>query len=338
MPTIVDVAKRAEVSIATVSNVIRGTAKVSAALQERVNAAIRELSYHPNAIARSLKINQTRMLAMVQPDITNPFFPEIIRGAEDQAFACGYLLVTANTDERIEREQRVFTALRSQRVDGILLAPASGADVSHIEDAIRAGIHVVCVDRSVPTVKTDAVLLNNSRGSLDCVRHMIAEGYRHIAIITGDRKLQTARERLQGYQRAMQEAALNLPPGMILEGDYRQESGYRLAKELLLRKKRPAAILVCNGVMTLGVLKAFEELRVRCPEDIGLAAFDDFLEGMKFHPRLTTVVQPSYEIGKRAASLLIDRVEGKLTGSPKTARIAPTLILRESTNRSSNAC
>jgi LacI family transcriptional regulator len=333
MPTIVDVAKHARVSIATVSNVIRNTARVSPALRQRVTAAIHDLQYHPNGIARSLKVKQTRMLAMVQPDITNPFFPEIIRGAEDVAFERGYLLVTANTDEQIAREQQVFLALRSHRVDGILLAPASGKDTDHVLNAIQAGISVVCLDRAIPSIKTDAVLLNNARGSFECTRHMIRAGYKEIAIITGDLKLQTARERLQGYKRALREAGLKLREELILKGDFRQESGYRLAKDLLSWRKRPSAILVCNGVMTLGVLKAFEELRVRCPADIGLATFDDFIEETAFHPHLTTVVQPSYEIGRRAAALLIERVEGRLARLPLTVRIAPTLVPRESTDR-----
>lgn len=331
MPTIVDVAKRAGVSIATVSNVIRSTARVSPELRERVTTAIRELQYHPNGIARSLKVKQTRMLAMVQPDITNPFFPEIMRGAEDKAFECGYLLVTANTDERIEREQEVFATLRSHRVDGILLAPASGTDTHHVQNAIRSGIALVCMDRALPSIKTDAVLLNNAQGSLECIRHMIAANYKEIAIITGDLKLQTARERLQGYKRALREAGRAAHPESILEGDFRQESGYRLAMELLRQRKRPSAIFVCNGVMAMGVLRALDESGVRCPEDIGLATFDDFMEKMTPHPHLTTVCQPSYEIGRRATSLLLDRVEGKLTGPPKTVRIAPTLIKREST-------
>jgi DNA-binding LacI/PurR family transcriptional regulator len=241
--------------------------------------------------------------------------------------------LTANTDEQIARERQVFAALRSRRVDGILLAPASGENSTHIQQAIDAGIAVVCVDRAVPSVKTDAVLLNNARGSLECLRHMIQAGYKDIAIITGDLKLQTAKERLQGYKQALREADRKVQDSLIFEGDFRQESGYRLAKQLLLRVKRPSAIFVCNGVMTLGVLKAFEELGIRCPDDIGLATFDDFMEEMAFHPHLTTVVQPSYEIGRRAATMLIERVEGKLTGKPLTIRVAPNLIPRQTTNR-----
>jgi LacI family transcriptional regulator len=330
--TIVEVAKRADVSIATVSNVIRGTRRVSPKLTERVRKAISDLDYSPNEIARSLKVRQTRMLAMVLPDITNPFFPEIIRGAEDTAFERGYLLMTANTDEQIGRERRIVAALRSYRVDGLLLAPASGADTGHLKSTIDAGVALVCLDRTVSGVKTDAVLLDNVRGARECVRHMIQKGHRRIAIITGSLDLQTGRERLRGYEEALREADIRQEKGRVLEGDFRHDSGYRLGRQLMQQADKPTAIFVCNGVMTLGVLKAFEELRIRCPKDVALATFDDLAVDSPFHPHLTTVVQPSYEMGARAASILIDRIEGHITKEPSIVRVAPTLVVRESTN------
>lgn len=331
MPTIIEVAKRARVSTATVSNVIRETRRVSPALQERVRKAIRELDYYPNEIARSLKVKQTRMLGMVLPDITNPFFPEIIRGAEDAAFERGYFLVTANTDEQIGRERRIVSALRSYRVDGILLASAPGNDTSHIRSTIQAGIAIVCLDRTMPGVNTDAVLLDNVGGARESVRHLIQSGHKRIAIITGPLKLQTGKERLQGYKQALRDADIAVDPELVLEGNFREESGYRLSTELLRRcSSKPSAILVCNGVMTLGVLRAFEELGVRCPEDIALATFDNLAMDRSFHPFLTAVVQPSYEMGARAATILMDRIEGKLATNPFTVRIAPTLVIRES--------
>jgi LacI family transcriptional regulator len=331
MPNLVDVAKRACVSIGTASNVIRGTARVSPELRERVVAAIRELEYYPGSIASDIKIKQSSMLGMILPDITNPFFPEIMRGAEDRAFERGYLLVTANTDERIQREREVVSALRSRRVDGILLAAASGTDTGHIRGAIEAGISVVCLDRTATGIDTDAVLLDNVRGGQRCVRHLINSGYRDVAIITGPLGLQSARERFQGYQDALEEVEIELKPGLIQKGDYRKESGYRLGKKLAKMSNRPSAVFVCNGVMTLGVLEAFEELGIRCPEDIAIATFDDIAGGNFSHPSLTTVVQPGYEIGSRAATLLMDRVEGKLTGAPLMIRIAPILRVGEST-------
>src|SRR6185437_8448451 len=331
MPTIVEVAKHARVSIATVSNVIRGTRRVSPALQERVQKAIRELDYSPNEIARSLKVKQTRMLALVLPDITNPFFPEIIRGAEDTAFDRGYFLMTANTDEQIGRERRIIAALRSYRVDGILLASAPGKDSGHIRSIMQGGISVVCLDRTVVGVNTDAVLLDNVRGGRECVRHLIQGGHSKIAIITGALTLQTGLERLRGYEEALRESDIEVDRSLVFEGDFRYESGYRLGKELLKRRVKPTAIFVCNGFMTVGVLKAFEELGVRCPEDISLATFDDLAVDRSFHPHLTAVVQPGYEMGARAATILMDRVEGKLTNEPFVVRIVPTLVVREST-------
>lgn len=315
----------------TVSNVIRGTVRVSPALRARVEAAIRDLDFHPNEIARSLKVNQTYMLGMVLSDVTNPFFPQLIRGAEDRALERGFLLVTANSDEQRERECRIISALRSRRVDGILLTPTGGKNFDHIQRTIESGIPVVCLDRAPNGIKVDAVLLDNVRGSQECVRHLIRTGYRKIAIVTGPLALGVARERLQGYEKGLREAGLSICADMIREGDFFEGSGYRLAKELLLQFDRPDAILVSNGVMALGVLQAFEELEVRCPEDVGLATFDDLAGNRAFHPRLTVVAQPGNEIGALGATLLMDRIEGKLTRKNTVMRVAPTLIVRDST-------
>ncbi|HEY1806356.1 MAG TPA: LacI family DNA-binding transcriptional regulator [Terracidiphilus sp.] len=330
MSTILEVAKHAGVSMGTVSNVLRGTARVSPVLRQRVATAIRELEYYPGRVAIHVKVKQTCMLGMILPDITNPFFPEIMRGAEDRAFERGYLLVTANTDEQLERELQIVSALRSRRVDGILLAAAAGSDARHIHAAMEAGIHVVCLDRAATGVDTDAVLLDNVRGSQRCVRHLIHEGHRDIAVITGPLELQSANERVQGFRDALKEAKIECRREWIFEGDYRRESGCRLGKRIARLRNRPSAVFVCNGVMTLGVLEALEDMGIRCPEDIAIATFDDLPGGSTLHRRLTTVVQPSYEIGSRAASILMDRVEGKLTGASLIVRIAPTLSLGES--------
>ena len=326
-----EVAKRASVSIATVSNVIRGTKRVSPELQKRVETAIRDLDYYPNAMARSLKVRQTRMLGMVLPDITNPFFPALIRGAEDTAFARGYFLVTANTDEQTARERRIVAALRTYRVDGILLATAPGTETDHIQSTIASGVSIVCLDRPVSGVRADAVLLDNVRGGLECVRHLIQAGHRRIAIITGQMKAQNARERLEGYEQALHEAGIPIDSDLILEGDFREESGYRLGKYLIEHDLRATAVLVCNGVMTVGVLGAFVDLSIECPDDMAIATFDDPAVESSPHSHLTAVIQPTYEMGARAATILMDRIEGKLTGEPSITRIAPTLVIRDST-------
>ena len=323
MSTIKEVAERAGVSIGTVSNVLNGVARVSNARTARVLAAVKELDYHTNEVARSLKVKQTRMLGMVLPDITNPFFSDIIRGAENAALERGYLLLTANTDEQVEREKRFVAALRSRRVDGILLAAAASKSETHLKSVVAAGVPIVCLDRIAPGLAVDAVLADNVRGTQECIRHIIRLGHSRIAVITGSLELQIARERLAGYRAALEEENMNYSPDLVMEGDFREESGYRLGKELLLRREPPSAIFACNGVMTLGLLMALDELGVSCPGEIALATFDDLPLAHSFHPHLTAVAQPGNSIGYQGANLLIDRVEGKLTGDPQIIRLAP---------------
>jgi LacI family transcriptional regulator len=333
MATIKEVARRAKVSVGTVSNVLSGVVPVSPRLRQRVRAAIRELDYHANQVARSLKVKQTNMLGMVVSDITNPFFPQLVRGAEDAALKQGYLLILFNTDDRVERERQVLSVLRSRRVDGVLLVVAPGdGDVSHIRRTIEAGTPVVSLDRIPPGVTLDSVSVDNVKGAQVAVRHLITLGHRRIAIITGSLALQTASDRLKGYRLALQEAGLEEDPELIVEGDFRQGKGYRLGKDLLLRHRRPSGLFVSNGMMTLGVLQAMEEIGLTCPADVALTSFDDLPLAAAFRPHLTAVAQPAYEIGYRGAELLIRRIRGELTGKrPVSIVLEPELKIREST-------
>lgn len=333
MATIKEVAKRAGVSVGTVSNIISQTVPVSPKLRERVLGVILELDYHPNHFARSLKTKQTKMLGMIIPDITNPFFPQLVRGAEDAALQHGYMLVTFNTDDRMEREEEVLAVLRSRRVDGILLIIAHTVGRSlHIERTLAAGVPIVCLDRIPPGLPVDSIATDNRKGAEVCIRHLLSMGHRKIAIITGPMDLRTAQDRFEGYQSALRQAKLKPDPGLIVQGDFHLESGYRLAKDLLLRHTRPTALFVSNGMMALGVVKALEETHFRCPHDIAVATFDDLPIADVFRPRLTAVAQPVYEIGRRGVELLIQRIEGRLPNKkPVRILLDPELKIREST-------
>ena len=334
MADIKQIANRARVSIGTVSNVISGNRPVSAALAERVQTAIRELDYHPNHVARSLKVKQTNMLGMIIPDITNPFFPEVMRGAEDASRERKYLLVTANTNEHGEREHEAISILRSHRVDGLLVAIAPGTHVmERIRSAAHAGTPVVFLDRAPRGPKLDSVTIDNAKGAKNCVRHLIRLGHREIAIITGSLALEIGRQRLSGYEGALKEESIKVRQSMILEGDFREPSGYRCAKEILVRQHRPTALFVSNGMMALGVLRALDELGMRCPQDISVATFDELPFASALRPRLTCVAQPAYELGFKGANLLIDRIEGKLTAAPIQIELASELKICESTSR-----
>ena len=332
MTTIKEIAQRAGVSIGTVSNVINGTAAVSDRRRERVQAAIQELDYHPNQVARSLKIRRTGMVGMIISDITNPFFPQLVRGAEDALLKQQNLLITFNTDDRLEREQHIFSVLRAHRVDGVLVVVAPGdSQAVHIQDARKAGLPIVCLDRVPPGLEIDIVSVDNVGGTRQCIEHLLAQGHREIAIITGPVALETARERLQGYSEALGQAGIPVRKEWIREGDFRADSGYRLGKELLSTPTRPTALFVSNNTMTLGVLRALEECGVRCPEEIALAMFDDLPLTDSFHPHLTAVAQPAYAIGYRGAELLLERIEKKSEGQPPLKIQLPTeLKIRES--------
>lgn len=334
MATINDVAKQARVSTGTVSHVISGAVPVSPGLRRRVDAAIRDLDYHPNHVARSLKVNQTKTLGIVISDITNPFFPQVVRGAEDTALQHGYLLITFNTDDRSDREKQGLSLLRSRRVDGVLLVLASdNGDTAHIRNTIASGVPIVCLDRVPRGFSVDSVSVDNVKGAQVCVRHLISQGHRRIAIITGPLTLQTATDRLKGYHAALEEAGIKPEAELIAEGNFRETTGYLLGKEFLLRRRRPTALFVCNDMMTIGVIMALEETGLMCPADIAIASFDDLPLAAAFRPHLTAVAQPAYDIGREGATLLIQRVERKIKAhKPLTIRLEPELRIRESTS------
>jgi LacI family transcriptional regulator, galactose operon repressor len=328
MATLHDVARVAGVSIATVSATINQTAYVSPVLQERVRKAVAEVGYHPDAIARSLKTRTTKTLGLIISDIANPFFTSLIRGVEDTANAHGYTLVLCNTDERLEKEQAYVQLLRSRRVDGVIMAPVGGAeDYIHFENVV--GAPVVFIDRRVPA-QADVVVVDNARGAHDVVRYLLGLGHHRIGVITGLPKISTSEERLAGYQSALQEAGLSTDPSLLKVGYSRLEGGYQAALELLAMARRPTAIFATNNLMVIGLMRAVTEQGLRCPVDISVAGFDDFEWASVFHPRLTTVAQPTYEMGSKAAEFLLARLNGQTIADPQECVMAPTLIIRDS--------
>jgi len=333
MATIKEVAKRARVSVGTVSNILSGTSAVSPELRERVERAIADLNYHPNHIARSLKSRRSHTLAIVVSDITNPFFPLVVRGAEDAARKLGYLLTIFNTDDDLEREQEVFSLLRMRRVDGILVVvtPESG-ESTHIPETIASGIPVVCLDRIPENIAVDSVLVDNVKGARICIRHLTGMGHRRIAVISGPRKLQTARDRVEGYRQALHEAGFAHEDALLREGDFRFESGYRLAKDLCLEHPRPTAIFALNCMMGMGAYKAVQELSLNMPEDMALAVFDNVPGNDLLRPQLTVVSQPAYDIGYRATDLLIRRIVHSIPDErPVSLLLEPELKIGQST-------
>lgn len=333
MATIKEVADRAGVAVGTVSHVITGSVPVSEGLKRKVLAAIRELDYHPNHVARSLKTAKTRTLGIIVPDMTIPYFPKVIRGAETAARKRGYTLIAVNSDDDGERQRELFSLLRSQRVEGILVVIAAApTPVNQIARLIDAGMRMVCLDRIPDRVPVDSVSVEDMEGAEMGVDHLLGRGYRRIAAVTGPQSLKNERQRLQGYRQAMQRAGMEPGDDLIWTGNLRSEDIAAMCAERLRGPQaRPEAIFATNGPTGLGVLRAMRACGLRTPEDLGLVTFDELTSDDLFLPAITTVVQPAYDIGSRAAEILLDRIEGAATDEdPLTVRLPATLKICDS--------
>jgi LacI family transcriptional regulator len=327
-PSIYDVAREAKVSVFTVSAVINDTGRVSATLSRRVDAAIRKLNYRPNLLARSLAKQQTHTLGMVVTDIANPFFPAIVRAAEDAAQKAGYSMLLCNSDDKPDKEAVYLELLISKRVDGIILSKTPSAlSVAQRRMLDEAKVPIVLLMRTCPDLKTDIVQTNDKQGAIDAISHLARIGHRRIAFVSGPLNVSNARARRQGYSKALEDWGLEFDPKLTFEGDYRIESGHRAGHALL--PQRPDAVLVTNYLMTIGLMSAAEEIGLRCPEDFGLVSFDDYPWSGCFRPRLTTIELPKYELGDNAVRLLLERIQGKST-TPQTVNLSPQLRVRES--------
>jgi LacI family transcriptional regulator len=325
---IYDVAREAGVSVFTVSAVINRTGKVSPLLQRRVEAAVRRLNYRPNLLARGLAKQQTNIIGIVVPDIGNPFFPLVVRGAEDAAQKAGYTTVLCNSDDQREKEELYLELLLSKRVDGLLLTKVPGPFSPSLRRTITdSGAPVVLLMRTCTGYPADLVVTDDFKGGIEAVSHLARVGHRTIAYVGGPPHVSNARARLQGYRKALRMCGLRYHPELVVEGDYHIDSGYRAGLTLLPR--RPDAVLVANYLMTVGFMKAAEEVRLSCPEDFALVSFDDYPWLGCFRPRLTTVELPKYEVGAVAAQLLIERIAGK-RGRPVCTKLAPQLCVRDS--------
>jgi LacI family transcriptional regulator len=329
MPTLHDVARAAGVSIATVSATINQSAYVSPELQARVHTAIKELGYHPDGIARSLKKRSTQTLGLIISDISNPFFTALVRGIEDAANARGYALILCNTDECLEKERGYIRLLWSRRVDGLIMAPA-GAREDYQRSDLEGGIPLVFIDRKLSGISADAVVVDNVGGARQAVEYLLRLGHRRIAAITGLPHISTTHERIEGYRQALESAGLRVDPTLMVCGNSRLEGGYQAARTLLALPRRPTAFFATNNLMAIGLMRAVAECGLRCPVDLSVACFDDFEWASVFHPRLTTVAQPIYDMGVKAAELLFARLEGGRDGDPQEVILSPTLVVRDS--------
>jgi LacI family transcriptional regulator len=283
MPTIHDVARRAGVGSMTVSRVINNSGYISPKTRERVEKAIAELGYMPNTVARSLRSRRTNTVALMVTDITNPFFTTLARGVEDAANQAGYTVIFCNTDESQAKEEQYLQVLLQKQVDGLLIVPAQ-SQAKAIRQIQKHGTPVVVLDRWIPEAEVDTVRCNSLDGAYQLTRYLLSLGHTQIAILSGAVGTSTADDRVTGYRQALAEAKIEMDEQYILRGEFTQESGYRMTKQAVNLPLRPTALIAANNFITIGAMKALQEMGLDVPEAIALAGFDDLPPAMVNFP------------------------------------------------------
>ncbi|MGF6094004.1 LacI family DNA-binding transcriptional regulator [Pseudomonas sp. 18175] len=326
MVTMDDVASRAGVSASTVSHVLNGTRKVSAATVQAVERAVQELGYIPNTLARSLARSSTNTIGVAISALSNHYFSETVHAIEAECAKHGYMMLFVDTHDDPEQELRVVAALHHRRVDGILLAPSTG---SKALEYLRANeVPTVLVDRMM-SEQFDQVGVENTQSTQALITHLIDHGHRRIGFIAGREGLGTTDERIAGYRAALQVAGLVFDPQLLVQGGSNSEPARAATAQLLALPAPPTAIMAGNNLMTLGAMHALRDARLAVPGQMALVGFDDFDWADFFVPRLTLIAQPVEALGARAVHLLLQRMA--LPSAPTASvRLAPRLQLRNS--------
>src|ERR1700722_2886040 len=319
-----DVAELAEVSVATVSRVLNGDPNVDVGLRERVRAAVAQLGYRPNRLARNLRRQQMDAIGIVVPDIENPHFAEMVRIIEEHALAHGHRVLVCNTDEDVDRQAACLRMLADERVSGIVLSPSDPA--GSIDQLRDLGIPVVAIDRALKHAATDAVVADNVPAVQAATQRLIDAGHRSVAFVGGLSEVETGSERQEGYLAAIEGAGLR---PVLANGGFRRDAAHAAVTELLSHEEPVSALVVANNLMALGAMAAVRDAGLRVPDDIAVIAVDNPPWAELLDPPLTVLGQPIREMATRAIELLMRRLQGERF--PPVREVLPLeLIVRRS--------
>ena len=328
MATIKDVAKRAGVSPSTVSRALSGKVPVDQETRERVMEAVRALNYKPSILAKGLKEGRTNTIGLIVPNISNPVFPAVARGVEDVAREHGYTVILCNTDEDIEAEKDYVEKLQKRWVDGFIFATAR-KESHHILKLKESGFPVVLVVRHMGQA-VNAVVIDNYRSSFEAVKYLIDTGHRRICIVNGDTSLTLYRERFDGYRHALQAAGLPVLPELVLNAAGRRDTGYETVTAMIKKGVVPDAVFATSDPRAISTIRAIKDCGLNVPDDVSVVGFDDLDISAFLDPPLTTVSQPLYEMGARAARRLVGMINGEEYEQPKVELVEANLVIRKS--------
>jgi DNA-binding LacI/PurR family transcriptional regulator len=331
MASMNEVAKKAGVSVATVSRVLNKSTNVNEETKARILKAIKALNYQPNRVAKRLRSKSisSNLLGVLIPDIENPFYVDVLRGIEDIAYMHNYAIIMCNFGQDEKKEKLYLEILQSESIDGLIAAPANEDDLQ-LKKMVNDGLPVVCVDRGLKGTEVDLVIVDNVKGAYLAVDHLISKGYKRIAYISGLLSIPSSRYREEGYRKALNDNNIDFDPELVKYGNSKHQSGVELCEELLNLKDPPDAIFTGNNLITLGALETIHRRSLLIPDDIAMVGFDDMYWASSLNPPLTAIRQPAMEIGQRAGELLIQRINDPLR-SPIQMMLNVELVTRNST-------
>ncbi len=318
--TVADVALKAGVSKATAARVLGGYGTVSDRVRETVTAAARLLDYRPNELARSMTTGRSGTIGVVVGDIENPFFSLAVRGISDVARRAGFTVILINSGEDVDAERAAMRTLLAKRVDGVIVSPANDHDVEHLHEAIRSGLPLVLLDRASDTLDVDTVIADDRHAAENITRRLIALGHRRIAYLTAcdtpdhsfraveDINTGSVRRRIEGYLGVCHEAGLINMDKWVQVGAMTPSETHRIVSEMLQSAQRPTAIIASDSIIALEVFKVHRQLGLSIPDDVSLISFHDADWTSVTTPPVTVVRQPVYDLGAKAAELLVDRL------------------------------
>lgn len=327
-PTQKDIAKLAQVSQATVSLVLNriSDASVPPVTQQKVLRAAKRLGYVPNRVAQSLRTQRTKTVACIVPDITNPFYPALERGAQKSAETNGYDVLIYNTDGLPAKEHKCLDRLLEGRVDGVIgvFFHLTARDLRPLLDRRIAVVRIEANPKKIGPWPLDNLFVDNALGAKAGTQYLIKGGHRRIAMIAGSGGPE--RNRVSGYLQALDEAGLK--PQLVSRGGFNEESGYRSTKQILSAATRPTAIFAGNDLMAFGAMAAIREAKLTIPQDIALLGFDDIFTARFVTPTLSTISQFQYELGRVAAEMVLERINQLPPGTPGRQREMPFEVVK----------
>ncbi|MHC1683380.1 MAG: LacI family DNA-binding transcriptional regulator [Clostridiaceae bacterium] len=331
--TITDISKTAGVSLATVSRVINNSGYVSKSTREKVEKAIKELNFTPNSILRNLSKKDTNTVAVIVPDITNPYFGEIIKGISDVVEEEDLNLILFNTDNNKKKEMKSISLLKEQKIRGVIMTPSFGEDgfnTEYINTLENIDVPLVLVAANVKYAKLNGIFVDNIKGAYEATNLLIKEGHRKIGIITGEINSEPAMDRLIGYKKALVSNNITLKDEYIYYGDYKSNTSYLITKEILKNSDKPTALLICSNMMTIGCIRALIDEEKIIPKDMAIISFDktELLQSLGL--KISYVDDSPSELGQGAMKILLDIMGSKETNKIKEITISPTVILKGS--------